>query len=622
MEIRLLDEKTIQKIAAGEVIESPISIVKELVENSIDAKSTEISVEIRHGGKDLIVVRDNGSGIEESQIENAFLRHSTSKIDNFEDLYRIHSLGFRGEALASIVAVAKVEASSRTEDKTSGIKVEYQNGELKKRSKIGMNKGTSMVVRDLFYNIPVRRNFLSSDNAEANKITKLLYSLAIGNNDIAFTYIKDGKIVFKTNGDGLRNALLSLYGKEYIDKAQEIENENYEYKIYGLISDNRFYRGNRSMEYIYVNNRNIDQEEITNIIEKQYKDFIPTSRFPAFQIFIETNPNNIDINIHPNKMKIKFKNLDSLLDLIEKTTLSAIFKSQSEYQFEEKEEKEKIQIDNDDSYQRIVDAYSGKKNEFTGLDFVDLNENTNDSNDDDSLDIDEYLSIDIGNDFKEELEQVKEPVEDFDSVFTRNIDDYIKTSDDENIRRQYKYVGNIFNTYILFEKYEDETLVFLDIQSSDERILFEEILEEYKTDEFMSQRTIDPVIMRIDSIEKEKFENKKNKFEELGFDIELFDDDNLIVRGFPYILEEIQNEQSVRDLIDLDDQADEEEYLNELTVIANRNSLKKGNLPGEEGSFVLLENLLNTSKPFQSPHGRPTMYILNKRDIDRKFLRK
>ena len=208
MEIKLLDENTIQKIAAGEVIESPISIVKELVENSIDAESTSISVEIKKGGKELILVKDNGKGIDSDQIENAFLRHSTSKIQNFDDLYKINSLGFRGEALASIVAVAKVKASSRTEDETSGVEVYYENSILLDKIKVGMNVGTSMEIRDLFHNIPVRRNFLESDITESNRITRLMYSLAIGNYDISFRYIKDDREIFKTNGDGLKNVLL------------------------------------------------------------------------------------------------------------------------------------------------------------------------------------------------------------------------------------------------------------------------------------------------------------------------------------------------------------------------------------------------------------------------------
>ena len=282
MAIIELDKETVDKIAAGEVIESPISIIKELVENSVDAGSKNITVEINNGGKTYIRVTDDGCGISRDEIGLAFKKHATSKISNFDDLYVIDSLGFRGEALPSISSVSKVTAISKTEEDEIGSKIEFENNKSKITS-IATNRGTSIIVEDLFYNIPARRKFLKSDIAEANKISRLMYAFAIGYKNISFKYIKDNNVQFQSKANyDLKYRVSDLLDSLLEENLLSFEAKNKSYDITGAISQANYYRGNRSMQYIFVNNRLIESDEITRVIESQYQSLIPDARFPAF----------------------------------------------------------------------------------------------------------------------------------------------------------------------------------------------------------------------------------------------------------------------------------------------------------------------------------------------------
>ncbi|HHX68538.1 MAG TPA: DNA mismatch repair endonuclease MutL [Gallicola sp.] len=316
--IQILSNDTIQKIAAGEVIEKPSSIVKELVENSIDAEATNIVVEIKNGGLDFIEVLDNGKGIVKDEIEIAFKRHATSKLNSFNDLYNLQSLGFRGEALASIVSVSKVTVSTKTSEDKLGNKVYFEDGKKIEEKPIAKNVGTSIIVEDLFYNVPVRKRFLKSKTTEANNITNLMYKLAIGNYGIGITYIKDDKLIFETKEkEDLNSVLTELFGMSIVNNLLEFNLKGRDYSINGYISNNKYYRANRALQYIYINGRYIESKEIREAIESSYKAVIPNGRFPIFQIFININPKHIDVNIHPNKEKVQITILDDILNDIQ-----------------------------------------------------------------------------------------------------------------------------------------------------------------------------------------------------------------------------------------------------------------------------------------------------------------
>lgn len=312
--INVLDDITINKIAAGEVIERPASIIKELVENSIDAGSKFISVEIKNGGKDLIKIIDDGCGINASDIEKAFMRHATSKINRAEDLYSLNSLGFRGEALASICAVSKLEMISKTENSLTGTKIQLNGGKLVNKEEIAANKGTQISVLSLFYNTPARKNFLRSNQSEALAITNLMNKLAIGNPDIRFKYINNSKTIFETMGDGLLfNTIRKIYGKDISDNLIELDYESKYFKIQGYTANNNIYRSNRKFQHIFINGRYVKSSNIMNVINESYKAIIPINKFPVYFINMYMDPGTIDVNIHPNKLEIKFNKEEELL---------------------------------------------------------------------------------------------------------------------------------------------------------------------------------------------------------------------------------------------------------------------------------------------------------------------
>ncbi len=327
--IKILDEKTIEKIAAGEVIERPASIVKELIENSLDAGAKNIIVEIRDGGKSYIRITDDGSGINDEDLELAFKRHSTSKITSLDDLYSITSLGFRGEALSSVSHVARVEVMTKSGSSLSGLNASIEEGSVVSKEIVGTPKGTTMIVRDLFYNLPVRKNFLKSSLVESNQIVDIVYKIALGNMDVSFKLIRDNKVVLKTSRNNKAlDHIYSILGREFRDNMVNISLEDNDISINGYISNNKLYRSNRSHQYIYVNGRYIDNKSIRDTIERNYKSIIPLNRFPAFIVFIDIDPKVIDINIHPTKQEIKFVDEDLVLgnlsDLVGESLTQAI----------------------------------------------------------------------------------------------------------------------------------------------------------------------------------------------------------------------------------------------------------------------------------------------------------
>ena len=309
--IRLLDDNTINKIAAGEVVERPSSVIKELLENSIDANSTAITIEITDGGKSYIRITDNGDGISKEDIELAFLRHSTSKISQAEDLCCVETLGFRGEALASISAVSQVELITKTSTDEVGVKAIVHGGTLKSKEEIGCPDGTTMIIRNLFYNTPVRQKFLKSDSTEAGHIGDIVYKLALSNPGISFNYIKDNRSVIKTPGRGdLKTTAYSILGGDFVESTFEIKNASEGMSLYGFIGKPEYTRSNRNGQYLFINGRYIKDIEISKIIEQSYSTLLTIKRYPVFLLFIDIETEKVDINVHPTKTEVRFTNRD------------------------------------------------------------------------------------------------------------------------------------------------------------------------------------------------------------------------------------------------------------------------------------------------------------------------
>ena len=346
--INILDDLTINKIAAGEVVERPSSVVKELIENSIDAGSTKVVIDIQDGGKKLIRITDNGCGIASSEVDKSFLRHATSKIKNIDDLYDLYSLGFRGEALASISAVSKLEMITKTKDEPIGTKVIVEGGNVVSKEPVGTHNGTTIIIKDIFFNTPARQKFLKSTHAETINISDLINKLAIGNPHVQFKYVNNNKSMLTTPGDNkLLSVIRSIYGKEICENLIEINHECKYFKISGYIGNNNIYRSNKNLQHIYINKRFVKSKIVLDAISEAYKGIIPINKHSICFIQLTINPASIDVNIHPTKLEVKFENEKEmyieLRDILRKTLLSVSLIGKYET-YDKKEETKNILV--------------------------------------------------------------------------------------------------------------------------------------------------------------------------------------------------------------------------------------------------------------------------------------
>lgn len=664
--IQLLSEDTIQKIAAGEVIERPASVIKELVENSIDANATEIIVEIKDGGKSLMKISDNGIGIKADEIAKAFLRHSTSKIVDFTDIYNITSLGFRGEALASVVSISKVKVNTKTEDSRLGMSVVYENNKLINKKPIAMNTGTSMEIRDIFYNVPVRKKFMKKTITEANIITNLMYRFAVGHSNIGFKYIKDDKVIFETHANStLEESLMDLFGVEAKKDLYKIDINKRKFKIKGYISNNKYYRANRSMQYIYINGRYIEDVDIRRAIEDKYKSIIPNGRFPIYQLFLEMDPAYIDVNIHPNKKFVKITIID---DIIEALLAEIDFKLKNNIELPQikedvknksniliKEDFNKKEYDYKDLLEKSFNKKKGPREEDSNLfnltkdnllfdvdEPINKQKNNNDfkiSNYEDEDIIEENISFfEVDNGKTNNLEEVSNIKEVVKENNTNYIDD-INVIDKDDVKEEiisedindksnglniedFKYIGIVFNNYIIYQSNTSDKLYLVDQHAAHERILYEKFMDEYKKQDIIMQDLISPNFLEVSKMEMETFIANKEKFNKLGFIIEQFGETTLAIRSVPVILGSPKNQQMVLDILDtIESDKDISSVEEKIIQKACKHAIKSGDKIQKMEAKGLLENLLKTNYPYTCPHGRPTLLELSKYELEKMFLR-
>lgn len=610
--IKILDELTIQKIAAGEIIERPASIIKELIENSLDANASNITVEINNGGKKYIRVTDDGDGFTQDDLKIAFKRHSTSKLSDIEDLYNILSFGFRGEALASISAVSRMEVLTKTEGNLSGIQGFVENGNVIKTKPVGCPKGTTMIVKDLFYNLPVRENFLKTDTVESNYISDIMYKLALGNSRVSFKYIKDNKVIFNiSKNNDLKSNIYTLLGKEFSENLISINYKTLDFSIYGYISNNTFYRSNRNHQYLYVNNRYIKNKFISNLIENKYKSLIPINRFPIFILFIDINPLLIDVNIHPTKQEIKFMNkkeiqatLDNLIDKELDRILSIpkiTFNKEKKDNCKEDELPllyEKTFLEKD-----ILEEDKVKK---------------------------ENKEISIYNDlYKEEREvNSKENIGIY-AIETNNKNTFIY---DNNIGDKQlvntlinsKVVGVLFSTFILLENLELERVFIVDQHAAHERVMYEKYKKEYESEKVIIQNLLAPEIIELSNAEVESIVNNIELLKELGFIVERFGNNSIIIRGVPLLFGKPQVRKLFLDIVDtleLNIKSGYQVNLDKIIKIACTKAIKSGDNIGKIEIESLIEQLSKTKNPYTCPHGRPTIIEISRKDIEKEFKR-
>lgn len=613
--IRLLDAKTADKIAAGEVILNPASVMKELLENSIDAQSSNIIVEIVKGGKELISIKDNGIGISPEDAKLAFKRHSTSKISTADDLDSIVTLGFRGEALASIAAISKVFMKTREPISDSGIYVHVNGGEIVKFQETGCSIGTAINVEDIFYNTPARYKYLKKDSIEAGYISQIVERIALSHPEISFRFINDGKQIFHTPGNNdLYSCIYSLYGQKFSEGLIKLDYENSPLEINGYIGKPEISKSNRQYQIFFINKRYIKSKLITQAVEEAYKNLIMIHKFPVAILNIELPQRMLDINVHPAKTEVRFQN-ESLIyllakqaiyeqlsaqSLIPEVTLNKDHRDTSEKDNVENYEQKEIDLNTSNS--NLKGHYSNHKNSLE----------TNDKKDK-LLEKKNYNT----------LEQVVDKSEVKDQAIKYIGDKKDGNKDLLEKLLSGKIIGQVFATYIIVEV--TQGLLLIDQHAAHEKIAYNKLKIEYKNDKVISQRLLSPYSIDLSFYEHQKLMEFLPMITKLGYEIEDFGSNSILLRSVPIIFNTPQNEQHLLEIInileDLKDIHSTYEKEEKLISMACKGAIKANDHLEEKEIIQLIHDLVHTDDPYTCPHGRPTIIKLTKYELEKLFKR-
>jgi len=633
--IHLLDNDTINKIAAGEVIESPKSIVKELVENSIDAEADEIIVEIKNGGKSLIRITDNGKGINKDEVEDAFRRHCTSKIETSDDLNSLFTLGFRGEALASIAAVAHVEVITRTSEDSYGVKLSIEGGVIISNEDVGCPVGTSITVTELFFNVPARKKFLKSDTSESSNINEIVVSLALSKQNISFKYINNNTVAFRTpKTTDFINTISSLYEKDLYNSLLKVEYYSNIVKIRGYTTNLNYYRGNRKQQVVFVNNRFIKHRRMNYFIEAAYNTLLPKNKYPACFLKIEIDPSLVDVNVHPAKTEVRFQNEDIVLNEVKRAIYSALNSNNimkeikkdiivSEHSSNKTEKNYSFSIfENNSNYTN--DKYNTNKfddisdNEnYDNINFkeINLNNETNSNIFEDiiekSVEIEPFKQVSTVE--KEETKEVEQEQQTF-----------IGIDENKNKLPELSIIGILMDTYVICENIEKSELYMIDQHAAHERINYEKFLIQYNRKEIVRQELIMPEVVNLSYDDYYATINNAEIFENLGFSIENFGINAILINNIPAIF----CDSNIKDIFYtiLDSLKDINKTslnlaLDKIIKNACVKSVKSGDKLHILEVKALLDNLKTTENPYTCPHGRPVIIKMTKYEIEKIFER-
>ena len=663
--INLLDEITINKIAAGEVVERPASIVKELVENSIDAGADRIIIEVENGGKSLIKITDNGCGIPSSEVKKCFLRHATSKIDKIDDLFNLFTLGFRGEALASICAVSKLEMTTKFEDEAVGTKITLVGGNVESKEAVGANTGTSIVIKDLFFNTPARKKFLKTDHAELMNITDIVNKLAIGYPSVKFRYLNAGKLMVNTPGDGkLLSAVRSIYSRETAENLIEINYDCSLFKIDGYIGNNNIYRSNRNLQHVYINGRFVKSKILYDAIANAYKSIIPINKHAICFINLHLDPDKVDVNIHPGKIEVKFEKENEIkLEIMEylrakllKESLIGKYETFDRVPKDRAVKQEIKPIDLSDevdvnSFIKLDDFEEKKKNlegkhkkEVKPKSEVKSKANESDNSSlknsnatnknyshgfsryNDNKDIDNKISYYGNAKNLEEINKISETESQMAFTADGAILDSKKRDDIEKKEagfslKYYKVVGVIFDTYIVLQK--GESMYLMDQHAAHERVLFERYMNAFHKREVHMQMLLDPIVLELSSVDMLRVEKNIDVFKNFGFEVEIFGMNNILIRGVPNLFGTPQSEKFILELIDNIDKISNNYDLKDdrFAVMACKSAIKANDRIQNIEIESLFRQLEKCENPYTCPHGRPTMVEISKVEIEKMFKR-
>ena len=658
--ISVLDKNTIDKIAAGEVIERPSSIVKELVENAIDAGSNAVTVEIKDGGTTLVRITDNGEGIAPTEVKKAFMRHATSKIMKAEDLFGVTSLGFRGEALSSIAAVCQVELITKTAGELTGVRYVIEGGEEKtpEPEEVGAPEGTTFKVRNVFYNTPVRRKFLKSPQTEAGYINDLMERLALSHPEVSFKFINNNQNRLHTSGNAnLKDIIYGIYGREITANLLEVHGEAAFGTLTGYIGKPIISRGNRNYENYFINGRYIRSSIISKAIEDAYKNFMMQHKYPFIVLHLEILGEEIDVNVHPTKMELRFGHQQEVYQFLYETVSGALHGRDLIPRVEAPEAPKppeipkasdttgtpktaNLSVQSGAVTPGAPEVSAGVENAVTTPEKRDLNYFMERMRDRVTSYHNQFASAEVkerGEIHKPSFnqERIREAV----SYRTRTEQQEKLTAEqqkseqltlfdekllDEASVPDYKIIGQVFDTYWIVQFHD--SMYIIDQHAAHERVLYERTLKGMKTRDYTSQYISPPIILDLSMQEAELFRRYLDRFTKIGFEIEPFGGDSFAVRAVPDNLFSVAKKELLLEMIDsLSDEISTNmtpEILDEKIASMSCKAAVKGNsrLSRKEVEELLLE-LLKLDNPYHCPHGRPTIIAMTKRELEKKFKR-
>ena len=636
MKIHVLGTDTVNQIAAGEVIERPSSIVKELVENAIDAHASQVTVEIRGGGIEYLRVSDNGDGIAEDDLKNAFLPHATSKIRSLSDLESIMSFGFRGEALSSIAAVSEVELITKTKEDFFSHRMLVKGGEIGKVEEVAGVDGSTFIIRNLFYNVPARKKFLYSESTESNRVEDIVEKLALANHQVSFHFIRDGKTRFQSLGSSrIQDIVYSIYGKEQSKESLPLEGAYYPSSITGmptvhirgLLGRPNVTRANRQFELFFVNGRYVHDALLSRALEDAYKPFLMQHKFPFAILFLDITPSLMDVNVHPQKLEVRFQNREQIYQAVFNAVNVALSHANlidqnplSPFLQEEKAEK-KIGIP----------KREGNREEES---VVPLTEPSLRKLSEERRTV--YSEFDLTKSLEkhslfEEQQSLAEPGVPFDAPKTEKQTEWNSIPEQESLfsapflseeaRKSHRIIGEIFRTYWLIE-YE-ESLYIMDQHAAHEKVNFERMMKRKREKKQMSQNIL-PLSIHLQNKEKEILFTYSGTFQEMGYQ---WDEEAGGVRltAIPVDFPSVDKEEVFLEILDgLSEDSEQlsgESLYNKIASMSCKAAIKGNQQISFQECDALLDELLQLENPFACPHGRPTIIAFRKQDLEKMFKR-
>lgn len=650
--IVLLDDATINKIAAGEVVDRPSSIVKELIENSIDAGATKVTIEIKNGGISYIKITDNGCGFASDDVELAFERHATSKIRKEEDLLHIKSMGFRGEALASIAAISKVTLTSKNINESIGVRAIVEAGNILSVEKCGTPQGTIIEVRDVFYNVPARYKFLKKDFTEAGYIEDVVTRIALANPKVSFKLISNGKIILSTLGKGkINDTIYDVFGRDIYNNLIDVDYEYESMRVTGVIGQPCISRSTRSQQFTYINSRYIKDKIISSAIDRACLQKYAIGKFAFAVLNLDINPKHVDVNVHPSKLEVKFDDEGAVFeavyhsiknaleqDAIKNSPFSIIKNEVKEANYEKtpsNQEQIKVKYDNltgDFNVKSIVTKEPEKKEEKIFKPYVaeENQENIYKIAFNSSSNAEENIQTDRNTAIEENLEEIKTEVGKIDSF--DNILEEKESPKLENIKEvsqtkepiYYKYVGQVFDTYIIIQI--GEKMYIIDQHAAHERLLYEQIKANYFSKNSNSQILLLPILVELTQKEMDAVNENQEILKNVGFEFENFGDRTIKISGVPNIGYDLDYKGVFLDTIDeilgVNKTYRESKEDRFIATLACKAAVKGNMNLSYKEQIALLDDMVKLDNPFNCPHGRPTAFEISKYEIERRFLRK